>query len=245
MKAHYVSVLVLSICALALHAEDGGSIKGSVVYDGVPPDMKPFKVDDGAVADCKCAQVDNDTLIVDPTTKAIKWSIIRLMIEPKDAPPKAAKLAQLDQKGCHFEPHVVVSAPGEDVEFLNGDGSPGNMGAIHNIHSMGYDFVNKEFNQAHQPGASKIMKGSVYFKDPEIVQINCNMHGWMKSFVVVHDPRYCAVTGADGKFEIKNVPPGKYKINVMQESCGEKPLDVEVKAGAATDMGEVKMKKGK
>lgn len=246
MKVRCLCLLVLSFCALSLLAEDGGSIKGSVVYDGTPPELKPTTVADTAVGDCKCTTVSNESLLVDPANKGIKWSIVRLMIEPKDAPPKAAKNAQLDQMGCHFEPHVVISAPGESVDFLNGDCTPAKMGIMHNLHSTPYDFENKPFNLAHSPAEPvKTIKGSVYFTKPEIVEIKCDIHFWMKSFVVVHDPRYCAVTGADGKFEIKNVPPGKYKLNVMQEACGEKVLDVEVKAGAATDAGEVKMKKGK
>jgi len=37
----------------------------------------------------------------------------------------------------------------------------------------------------------------------------------MKGFFVVHDPRFCAVTGADGVFEIKNIPPGTYKGTIF------------------------------
>lgn len=232
-----VSVLVL---ACSLRAADGGSIKGTVVYDGEPPEIKPHEVKDADNQKaCNCKEVPNEDLLVDPKTKGIKWAIVRLMIEAKDAPPKAEKKAQITQKGCQFTPHTIVVAPGEDVEVLNPDG------IAHNVHTTGYDFLNPPLNVMCAGGdASKDIKGPKYLKDAEIVKLECNIHPWMKGFIVVHDPRYCALTGEDGKFEIKNVPPGKYKLNIYLDGLPEKNLDVEVKAGAATEV-EQKMKKSK
>ncbi len=232
------SLLSLLFLAAALRAADAGSIKGTVTYDGEPPKLKPHEVKDPLNQQaCKCKEVANEDLVVDEKTKGIKWVIARLMIEPKDAPPKAEKKAQITQKGCTFAPHTIIVAPGEDVEVLNPDG------IAHNVHTTGYDFLNPPLNvMCGAADTSKDIKGPKYLKDAEIVKLECNIHPWMKGFIVVHDPRYAALTGDDGKFEIKNVPPGKYKMNLYLDGVPEKNIDVEVKAGAATEVNE-KMKK--
>jgi hypothetical protein len=48
------------------------------------------------------------------------------------------------------------------------------------------------------------------------VRVDCDAHGWMEGWVFVRDNPYYAVTGADGKFVIADVPPGTYKLVVMQ-----------------------------
>ena len=82
---------------------------------------------------------------------------------------------------------------------------------------------------------SKDIKGPLYLKDAEIVKLECNIHPWMKGFIVVHDPRYCAVSAEDGSFEIKNIPAGTYKVNVFHEKFGnldgKETHSIEIKAG--------------
>jgi hypothetical protein len=64
------------------------------------------------------------------------------------------------------------------------------------------------------------------------------MNGWVRIF----DHPYYATTDADGKFEIKNVPAGKWKMVVWHEAKGflngregrlGMPVDV---SGATTEM---------
>jgi hypothetical protein len=58
----------------------------------------------------------------------------------------------------------------------------------------------------------------------------------MKSWVVVAEHPFYAVTDAAGGFRIANVPPGKYKLRMWQEALGETTRDIVVgpQGGAAT-----------
>src|SRR5689334_22909695 len=112
--------LCLMWCAVAACGGEGGAIKGVVVYDGDVPESPPWDVPVARQSDCKCKTIENEALVVDKATKGIKYAIVRLMIEPGDAAPKPAQIAQVELKNCKFIPHAVISAPGENVQFVNG-----------------------------------------------------------------------------------------------------------------------------
>ncbi len=209
-------------------ADDGGTVRATVIYDGQAPEPKPLKTWD---ADCKRKEVINESLVVDTDTKAIKWTIVRIMVDPKSVAPTPDSSIEIDQKECKYTPHVVIAAPGQRVKLLNPDG------ISHNPHVL--DSPVMQYTDTLDQ-RSEIIKE--HLKDPGIYRLRCDVHTCMAGLIVVHDPRYCAVTGADGKFEIKNVPPGKYTLKVFHEKCGEKTLNIDVKSGVVTDLGTIPMK---
>ena len=78
---------------------------------------------------------------------------------------------------------------------------------------------------------------------PRPVVIECNIHPWMKGWVRVFDHPYFAVTDADGKFEIKNAPAGKYNIVMWQEgqgwvNGGKTGQTIEIMAGKTVEVNE-------
>ena len=52
------------------------------------------------------------------------------------------------------------------------------------------------------------------------VPVSCSIHPWMKGWIVIRDTPYMAVTDADGKFEIKNLPAGEWQFMFWQEQAG-------------------------
>jgi plastocyanin len=129
--------------------------------------------------------------------------------------------AVIDQKGCKFNPHIVVMQPGE-IEIKNSDD------ILHNIHT--YSTANPSINKA-QPKFKKTMTEK--FEKPEIVKVTCDVHSWMLGWVAVV-PGPAAVTDKDGVAKIENVPAGKQKIEVWHETLGKQEKEVEVKAGQTT-----------
>lgn len=129
----------------------------------------------------------------------------------------------MDQKQCAFVPRVVVVPVGGTVEFLNSDR------LLHNVKSAGKE--NPPFNRA-QPHARSI---SFKFKKPEILRVDCDLHSWMRGWVVVAEHPFYAVTNEQGEFILDNVPPGKYSLQVWQESLGTVTQEVVVsKRGTTT-----------
>ena len=73
------------------------------------------------------------------------------------------------------------------------------------------------------------------FPQPEpFLKFQCDVHPWMFAWVSVIDSPYFAVSGKDGKFTIKNVPPGKYTIEASHRKLGAQTQEIEVKGGDVT-----------
>ena len=52
------------------------------------------------------------------------------------------------------------------------------------------------------------------------VMVSCSIHPWMKGWLVIRDTPYMAVTDEQGKFEIQNLPAGKWRFMFWQEAAG-------------------------
>jgi hypothetical protein len=80
------------------------------------------------------------------------------------------------------------------------------------------------------------------YKKPEgtPIPVKCDLHTWMSAYQLPLDHPFFAVTDADGKFEIKDLPPGKHMFTVWQEVGGyvkslNGKLEIVIKAGEATE----------
>ncbi len=67
------------------------------------------------------------------------------------------------------------------------------------------------------------------------MKVECDAHDFMHAFVFVAKNPYYAVVGDDGSFNIGDIPPGKYKVNVWHGVLGiVKGGEFEVTAGGDT-----------
>jgi hypothetical protein len=118
-----------------------------------------------------------------------------------------------DQKNCVFLPHALVVRAGQPVKILNDDG------ALHNTHT--YPKRNTPFNQGVQPN-DRTGVDLVYTRpETQPLMVGCDVHPWMKAYHLPIDHPYAAVSGPDGKFEIKDLPAGKHEFKVWHEKGGE------------------------
>ena len=123
-----------------------------------------------------------------------------------------------------YEPHILAVMVNQEVTISNSDTTS------HNIHPL--PKVNQEWNTSQPPGSPAMKKS---FPREEIgLAVKCNVHPWMKSYVHVMSHGFFAVTGADGTFSIKGLPPGDYTIGVWHEKYGE--TEMKVKAGTKADI---------
>ena len=66
-----------------------------------------------------------------------------------------------------------------------------------------------------------------------MVALECNVHGWMHAWLAVLPHPFFGVSGGDGSFTIKGLPPGTYTIEAWHEKYGAQTASVTV-AGSET-----------
>ena len=130
----------------------------------------------------------------------------------------------IDQKGCLYHPQILAVQTGQKIIVKNSDT------CVHNVHTVPKE--NAPQNLVQMPGGADL---NFTFDKPEpFLKFQCDVHPWMFAWVSVFDHPYFAVSGADGKFTIKNVPPRKYTLEAAHRKLGMKTAEIEVKdTGAA------------
>ena len=183
-----------------------GSLVGNVKYEGKVPGKKPLKMDaDPVCGSSHDERVMSESFIVDEDMN-LKNVIVWLKDIKYDG-PTLTDTAVLDQKGCIYTPHVMAVMKNQKVLIKNNDAT------LHNIHSMAK--VNDQFNFA-MPKVVK-EKETSFGEVEEPFYIKCDVHPWMKAWVLVQDHPYFAVTDEKGNFEINDIPPGTYEVVAWQE----------------------------
>ena len=172
----------------------------------------------GGLAAGPVAQADGVTGKVSLTRGAAREAVVYLEGGAK-APPLAH--AMVDQRDKMFEPHVLVVTRGTTVRFPNDDT------IFHNVFAY---FQAKKFDLGMYPrGATK----SITFDKAGLVVLLCNVHSDMSAYIMVVDTPYYAVTDAQGRFRMPNVPPGVYTLHAWHESGAEQTRAVTVGAHTA------------
>jgi plastocyanin len=134
--------------------------------------------------------------------------------------PVPAEPVTLDQVTFQFVPHVFGIRAGQTLRITSKDSSQ------HNVFCQ--PFNNKGFNESMFGGESV----EKTFTAPEVmVLFQCNIHHIMKAYAGVLDHPFFAVTGAEGTFEFKGLPPGRYTLAAWQEWLGNRELELELKPG--------------
>ena len=64
--------------------------------------------------------------------------------------------------------------------------------------------------------------------------IKCDVHPWMKTWVLVSDHPYYAVTDSNGNYEISGVPAGTYEVVCWQEKFKKRSIVEKVTVGSGS-----------
>ena len=124
----------------------------------------------------------------------------------------------MNQKNLKFIPHVLPIVVGTTVDYLNSND------VLHNVFSP--DKCAEKFNLGTW---TKGETRSYTYKDTDCGAVMlCNVHPELEAWVLVLQNGYFYKTDKDGKYEIKNVPPGKYELKVWHEKIKGKPQEVEI-----------------
>jgi len=247
-RSHLVrGFAALSVACLASMAvaEEWGTIKGRFVFGGDAPSAAELKADKDVEVCGKHKLLSEELVIGADKGVANVVVFVRdkgVKVHPDMAAAKSEKVV-LDNKDCRFEPHVAFVQAGQTLVLKNSD----SVGHNSNVATL-----------KNPPSNSLIPAGgetTVTFANDEAIpaQVTCNIHPWMKSWLVVRNNPYAAVSKADGSFEIKNVPVGEVELQMWHEKAGyigeikvggtaEKTAKGRKKvkvAAAGTDLGEM------
>tara|TARA_B100001146_G_scaffold13026_1_gene10466 strand:+ start:3665 stop:4375 length:711 start_codon:yes stop_codon:yes gene_type:complete len=216
-----VQMIVLLSAVGIIYA--GGSITGTITFEGKAPKMKPLKVDADPICVANNEIAPKKEWLILDENKGVKNMLVFITegLNIDYSPPEEPVV--IDQKGCIYSPHVVGIMAGQQLDILNNDGT------LHNIHAL--PKVNKEFNKA-QPRSKK--KLSVKFEKPEApFKIKCDVHPWMGAYIGVFDHPCFSVSGDDGTYIISDLKPGEYVIEAWHEKLGSQTANVTVSDSAA------------
>lgn len=201
-------------------SSNAGTVSGTVRLAGPQPALKRIDM----TADSACLKMHPvpilDEQVVEGANGALKNAIVFISdgLGNQSFDPPSQPVV-LEQKGCTYNPRIVAVRAKEPIELVNDDPT------THNIHPMPQ--FNREWNMSQPPGSSPIEQT---FAREEIIPVKCNVHPWMKGYIAVFKHPYFAVTNKNGSFELKNVPPGEYTIQVWQEKYGISTKKVSVSA---------------
>jgi plastocyanin len=205
----------------AVDAATAGEVTGSVKLDGAAPKMKSINM----AAEPSCSKARTSPAMSEEVVTGDGGALANVVVYVKSGLdgysfPAPAGPAKIEQQGCQYHPHVVAMQVGQNLDVTNADQT------THNIHPIPKD--NREWNESQPPGASPIEKS--FSREEVAIPVKCNVHPWMKAYMAVLPNPYFQVTDKDGKFDMKNLPPGTYTLVAWHELYG--PSEQTVTIGA-------------
>ena len=207
-----------AVAGKKVDAATAGSITGKVTFDGKAPAVELVRVssDMGCVQDAGPNPPSNAVLVASDGALQNVFVYIKDGLDPSYSFDAPTEPVMLDQKGCFYTPRVLGLRVGQPLEVSNDDPT------FHNVHAL--PKMNMEFNQGLNVRGSRLRRT---FTTAEVMmRFKCDVHGWMAAWVGVLPHPFFAVTGADGSFDLKGVPPGTYTVEAWHERFGTRTAQV-------------------
>ena len=212
--------------AATLSRAPSAIVKGVVRFEGTPPRRR--KVDLGAEKYCREKRTDvlrdESVLVNDEGTLRNVFVWVKKGVKGKF--PVPAEPVVINQLLCQYVPHVLGVQAGQKLLIRNSDP------LMHNIHAVskrGQDFNYAQIREG--------MESEEVFRRPEVmVELKCDVHGWMGAYVGVVKHPFFGVTGDGGTFELGKLPPGSYTIEAWHEVYGTQTKTVTLAEGQTAEL---------
>jgi plastocyanin len=241
-----VGAMWAAMFAVSATAAEWGSLKGRIVVDGTPAKPAPLVVTKDQY--CIDKMPANQSIVVGKDN-ALANAVVYLRVPTGQKvevnPEYAAKEQEpvvLDNNGCSFHPHVTLARIGQTLDIKNSDP----VGHNTNVNVL-------SFNQVIPSNSDTKVKVGAGGALP--TEVACNIHPFMKGWILVQDHPYMAATGDDGTFEIKDIPAGKHEFQFWHEAAGylknvkvksgttdrRGRTELNIEAGKTLDLGDIKV----
>ena len=202
---------------------DGGRLRIVAIYNGKPVPT-PRRIDANVnAAHCR-GKVFSEEVVVDPRSGGLRDVVVRLEgIQRGKVPPADLVITNRD---CSFRPHVSAAMAGSLLKAANEDP------LTHSTHPYfgGRSFFNFQFSSRGETYPGRKMA------EPGLITVKCDVHNWMRAYVLVHDNPYIAVTDASAVLLIEDIPPGNYRYAAWHEKLGESSGMIKVSARRESEL---------
>lgn len=194
-------------------AAQWGDLFGRFVYDGTVPEPEPINVNRDQEHFANLNLVDESLVVAENGGLANVVVYVRtsgVAVHP-DYDKTDDDMIFLDNKGGRFEPHVAGLRLTQKLIVRNPDPVSHNT----NITPLGETGINPILavggETEHAFGRQQNIP----------VPVACNVHPWMKAYVLPRANPYFAVSAEDGSFKIAKVPAGaELEIQLWHEKSG-------------------------
>jgi len=229
MRRPILALILLSVAVARAEEPRLGRIVGRVRLAGPPPAARPpiAAIIDSAVCG---TEIPDESLLVDHDGGVANAVVVVRGVAA--GAPAGRPEALVDNAHCRFVPRVQVVTRGQSVRVRSSDP------VLHNAHSV--LVADPEVSIANLalavPGQTmdltRRLAATLPASGEALVRLGCDVHPWMRGWLVVLEHPYAAVTGADGRFAIVAVPAGSYTLALWHETLGRAERPATVPPGA-------------
>lgn len=196
----FIVGIFLSTLIVDLTPAETATLRMRFVYDGAPP--PPKEIDLAPAFAPLAVPLIDERLMVDPKSNGIKNVLVYLYTGRGGSKITVPDNQYPNQKRCmtmengRFDPHILIARSGDTLEFVQQGPNQYNP----NVNFL----INEPRGFQIPPGKPLLIP--VPKPEPAAIPVDCNIHPWMRAYVVVLDHSFAAVTDKDGKLEIKGLP---------------------------------------
>jgi plastocyanin len=217
-RTSLISAVLAFLPLQAFPAPGAGTVRGRVTLSGAAPKFKPLNLskEPACVKMHASDPLFPETVVTGPGN-SLRNVVVYISAGDSEKPLPPSTAVTFEQQGCHYTTHVLAFRVGQEVRISNDDP------LSHNIHPLAK--INREWNKMQLPGTPPF---SYNFDHEEFIPIKCNIHPWMQGYFVVLKTSHFAVTDEDGRFELPNLPAGRYVITAWHEFYGTQSKEVSI-----------------
>jgi hypothetical protein len=240
-----------------IEVKDGGTLTGTVILDGKVPMPKGYNLTTLPDA-IYCGRISDGRgwRLLQPFTVGPKGEFQQVVVLLEDVTRGKAFGAyvppRIEAVDCRFLPFVNVVHDQHDLVVVNMDPAMHDIQAYETSHLGPRVLFNVPLpistRYPHEAGLSAhvqkhyagtpITQTVRMTKGRKIFTMQCGFHAYMESWALVADHPYFAITGQDGRFAIRDIPPGTYKVTIWHpyvRETYEQTVTIKPKGQATVD----------
>ena len=199
------------------------TLTGSIIANGEVPKPKRYDM----TADPVCAELGGEHVVVQDLVvnnqRVLDTFVYLKSGEVLDKYRFEAPDSEvvLEHRNCNYSPRVLGIRVGQKLAIVNSDRT------IHNTHPL--PKYNQEWNMSQAVGSTPFVKS--FNRAEQFIPVKDNHHPWERALLGVFDHPFFAVSDEFGNYELRGVPPGKYKLVVWHQRLGQQEMEITIVPG--------------